>query len=301
MGEEPDLKKSLELAVDMLCAQERSRWSWSPQLCQPDAEQKNTRTKLLTHRSLHINRAEEICICLKGHAWLQLTDRTAVLEPGQFFVIPAGTLHNEAIPAEEECLDLWLNLRQEQGIRAVLAGCNREGEFGILCCKAVMLEPSLKKLLKDTLENELNSDDYGAGLLVKNRMLEVLIAMVRQLEREDQGASAKHWHQSIVSEVEDYLHHCCSDRIELQDLADHMAMSVKNLNRIFKDATGTTITGYANNLRIKQAQYYLTTTDMLVKDIAELLNYYDQYHFGRIFKKAVGISPLEYRKTHKDQ
>ena len=298
MREDPDLIKILTEAVDMLSRQQTLCWNWSPDGSLPVPDVKNK--KLLTHRTLHINRAVEICLCLKGHAWLQLVDKTVVLEPGQFFVIPAGTLHNEAIPADEECLDLWLNLRQEQGIRAVLAGQNSEGEFGVLCCKAVLLEPSLKKLLQETLDNELNSDHYGARMLVKNRMLEILITMVRQLEREDQGSS-KHWHHSVVAEVEDYLHHCCTDRIELQDLADHMAMSVKHLNRIFKDATGTTITGYANHLRIQQAQYYLTTTDMKVKDIAELLNYYDQYHFGRVFKKSVGVSPVEYRKTHKDQ
>ncbi len=99
----------------------------------------------------------------------------------------------------------------------------------------------------------------------------------------------------------DYLHHHSTERVELQDLADHMAISVKHLNRIFKEATGTTIVNYANNIRLEQAKYYLTTTDLKIKDIAQLLNYYDQYHFGRIFKQATGKSPVEFRKDKREE
>ena len=295
-----DLRKILISFMDMLRNQDDTCWNWCPESNLPAAEKSLRGKKLITYGPPHINRAMEICVCLQGHSYLQLTDRTVVLEPGQFFVVPARMLHNECIPADEECLDLWLNMRQDQGIRTVISGRNEEGEFSILYCRAVMLEPVQKKALLDTLHNELNGDGFGAQILVKNRMIETLIAMVRQLDLEDKGLTGKQWQQSVVSEVEDYLHHHCTDRIELQDLADHMAMSVKHLNRIFKDVTGTTIINYANQVRLEQAKYYLSTTTMKIKDIAELLNYYDQYHFGRIFKKNIGVSPMEFRKTHQD-
>ena len=158
-----------------------------------------------------------------------------------------------------------------------------------------------KSLLKESLEKELDNEDYGARILVKNRMVDAMIAMIRQLELEDQGQTVKHWQKSVVSEVVDYLHHHSTERVELQDLADHMAISVKHLNRIFKDATGTTIVNYANNIRLEQAKYYLTTTDLKIKDIAQLLSYYDQYHFGRIFKQATGKSPMEFRRDKREE
>jgi transcriptional regulator GlxA family with amidase domain len=196
---------------------------------------------------------------------------------------------------------VWLNLRQDQRIRAVVAGRDEDDEFGILYVRAVLVDPLLKSLLKETLEKELESDDYGAHVLVKNRMVDAMIGMIRQLELEDQGQTVKHWQKSVVSEVVDYLDHHSTERVELQDLAEHMAISVKHLNRIFKEATGTTIVNYANNIRLEQAKYYLTTTDLKIKDIAQLLNYYDQYHFGRIFKQATGKSPVEFRKDKREE
>lgn len=300
--EYPDLKLMLLELVDRIRLGSDEPWDWSPNSRSMGCKTEDLRSKkLLTHGPLHINKAIEICVCVKGHAYLQLEDRMVSLEPGQFFVVTPRTLHNECFPADEDCIDLWLNLRQDQRIRAVVAGRDEDDEFGILYCRAVLVEPLVKTMLKETLEKELDSDAYGARLLVINRMVDAMVAMIRQLELEDQGRTVKHWQQSVVSEVMDYLHHHSTDRIELQDLADHMAISVKHLNRIFKSATGTTIVSYANDIRLDQAKYYLTTTDLKIKDIAQLLNYYDQYHFGRIFKKATGVSPIEFRKSKREE
>ena len=48
------------------------------------------------------NVVTEICINIKGHTYLELDDRTVVLQPGQFFVIPAGVLNRECAPKEEQ-------------------------------------------------------------------------------------------------------------------------------------------------------------------------------------------------------
>lgn len=297
-----DLRQMLINMVDTFRNAGDAVWDWSPKSRRTNVKMDELRgKKLLTHGPLHFNKSIEICICVQGHAYLQLEDRVVVLEPGQFFVVTPRTLHNECIPADEECMNLWLNLREDQRIRALVAGQDEDDEFGILYCRAVLIEPLFKTLLKETLEKELDNDDFGSRILVQNRMVEALIAMVRQLELEDQGQTVKHWQQSVVSEVMDFLHHHSTDRVELQDLADHLSISVKHLNRIFKAATGNTIVNYANAIRLEQAKYYLTTTDLKVKDIAQLLNYYDQYHFGRIFKKATGESPMEFRKSKREE
>lgn len=54
--------------------------------------------------------------------------------------------------------------------------------------------------------------------------------------------------------------------------------------------------------KIDAAKTYLTHTNVSVGTISKTLHYADQQYFSSSFKKAVGYSPLEYRrKTRKDR
>ena len=52
--------------------------------------------------------------------------------------------------------------------------------------------------------------------------------------------------------------------------------------------------------KIKTGQYYLSTTDMTVKEISDLCGYGNEICFMKIFKKRTGITPSEYRKISKN-
>jgi AraC family transcriptional regulator of arabinose operon len=53
---------------------------------------------------------------------------------------------------------------------------------------------------------------------------------------------------------------------------------------------------YFNHLKIQKACQYLHFTDDRINQIADQLGIGDSYYFSRLFKKLMGISPVEYRK-----
>lgn len=68
----------------------------------------------------------------------------------------------------------------------------------------------------------------------------------------------------------------------------------------FKQYTGETIVSYLAKVKIDSAKRFLLYTNMTVLDIAGLLGYNSLSHFNKKFKKAIGISPSEYRQQHQD-
>ena len=55
---------------------------------------------------------------------------------------------------------------------------------------------------------------------------------------------------------------------------------------------------YLRDLRIGQARHLLESRPELeVKEIGEIVGYSDQSYFSRVFKQAVGVSPLDYREA----
>jgi AraC family transcriptional regulator of arabinose operon len=53
------------------------------------------------------------------------------------------------------------------------------------------------------------------------------------------------------------------------------------------------------NSRIEHAKYLLTTTDISVKQIAQLCGYNNENHFMRQFKEITGITPTKFRDNAK--
>ena len=52
---------------------------------------------------------------------------------------------------------------------------------------------------------------------------------------------------------------------------------------------------YFIQLKMQQACSLLAMTNLAVKEIALDVGYPDSYHFSRLFKKTIGVSPTEYR------
>ncbi len=77
--------------------------------------------------------------------------------------------------------------------------------------------------------------------------------------------------------------------VKLSGLAERTFM------RRFREATGMTPLDYVQALRLEEAKQMLETTDMAVEAIANAVGYEDTSFFGRMFRRKVGLTPVQYR------
>ncbi|RFM37010.1 helix-turn-helix domain-containing protein [Chitinophaga silvisoli] len=83
----------------------------------------------------------------------------------------------------------------------------------------------------------------------------------------------------------------------LQDYADAQNLHPNYLSNVIKAKTGKTIGMWISEKSIAESRSLLQNTNLPVKDIAYRLGFTDTAHFSKFFKKQLGISPVEYRKT----
>lgn len=87
--------------------------------------------------------------------------------------------------------------------------------------------------------------------------------------------------------------------ITLRDIAQGCACSESTVSHLFKAYTNDSVKSYIMKLRIEKAKELLLGSDLSVTDIALLTGFSNTNYFATAFKKHMGNSPTEYRKTRK--
>lgn len=106
----------------------------------------------------------------------------------------------------------------------------------------------------------------------------------------------------IVEEIDKatvYFNEHYSDDISIDEYAVNNHVSVSWFIRNFKYCTGFTPMQYILSKRIYNAEILLQDPTYNVTEIARIVGYDNPLYFSRIFKKAKGLSPSEYRKNIK--
>lgn len=90
--------------------------------------------------------------------------------------------------------------------------------------------------------------------------------------------------------------HLADPSIQMQRIAEESQISVVYFRKIFKKEYGQPPMQWLYAQRIQKAKELLAEQDMRVAEVARVCGYSDIYSFSGAFKRAVGVSPMEYRK-----
>ena len=98
--------------------------------------------------------------------------------------------------------------------------------------------------------------------------------------------------QKAVSRIELDL----SADLRLAPMAKALNVNASYLSNLFKKETGQTFTEFVTKKRMEQAMYLLSSTGMRVSAVAQSCGISDDNYFTKLFKRATGLTPLQYRK-----
>lgn len=86
--------------------------------------------------------------------------------------------------------------------------------------------------------------------------------------------------------------------LDLQAIADHASVSVRTLNRQFREHFGTTPLGLLAMMRIDRARQLLESTGLTLDRVAEKSGFGSYASLRYHFLRAVGVSPQKYRQNY---
>jgi YesN/AraC family two-component response regulator len=98
-----------------------------------------------------------------------------------------------------------------------------------------------------------------------------------------------------VNKCAAYISKHLYEDISLSILAKLVRSNPNYLSELLKKELGMPFTTYVQRERIEEAKRLLTFSDYSLTDIAAWLNFHDQSHFTRVFKKHTSTTPKKFR------
>lgn len=245
--------------------------------------------------------------------------KTAILKQGDFVFVP-GMDNNyvNSIPfkAEREFFN-WLTDCSNQGITvcSICSGAFALGHAGLLnnteCTThwrrvdALQKQFPQAKVLADILYIKSNNVYTSAGI---SAGIDLALAILEELKgalfthKVARGLvvyhrrSGTHKQQSVyldyrnhinpqIHEVQDYLIDNLSKKNDIESLAEMVGMSARNLSRVFKEKTGSTVLEYLTMLRKEYASTMLNNPEYTIEYIASKCGFATPRQLQRILKK----------------
>jgi YesN/AraC family two-component response regulator len=147
------------------------------------------------------------------------------------------------------------------------------------------------------LFTEFNSHDRDYEYVCYALLIQLLIRVKRigLLGHEDSRVDYPNYLHMKVSKVAGYINGHFKEPIVLREVAEKFHISEYYLSRNFRVVTGFSFNEYVNTTRVNMAKKLLKETNYNITRIAEEVGFNTITHFGRTFRKVVGISPKAYR------
>lgn len=151
--------------------------------------------------------------------------------------------------------------------------------------------------LFERIYDELSNSRVGYYTSVRNYICQIIINSLRSYIRNPSSYSLPRktpgdHRRQIVDELFNYSY----GSITMEQMADSINVSTRQLDRIVKQYYSTSFKEKLTSIRIENAQLLLTNTRLPVDEIAGRTGFRCPNYFRRVFKKKTGMTPQEYRR-----
>lgn len=223
----------------------------------------------------------EVPDCGMSYFWAGVQTDEVVRTSDSNLIPPRSLLGRRAVRVEAQGPDRsYADLRR-------LAGSLELSETRILR-RAPELGPVFR-----SMESEITAPEGTSAYLVYAKVLELFALYGKKLGEGAPGRRPSPLVRSVMAHIAASL----QSPLPNPALAVYAGVSVRQLQRLFRDELGTSPSAYVERLRIEEACRLLAAGYRPV-DIPRRTGFGSAEHFHRRFRRAMGMTPNRYRAVH---
>jgi AraC family transcriptional regulator of arabinose operon len=230
-----------------------------------------------------------IILCVDGKGTFESPAGHFEVSPGQYFLLPPNQQHRYEADKKDPWSIYWLRIGGTNISRLCMHNSAKKC-FRPIYTKEITEISTLFDDLYATLENGYSLQN----LIYSNMTLQRILALLLFHVPEDKKGSTV-----LTNKVIQFMRKQIAVQYSLQELASTFNYSPSQFSHLFKKETGYSPIDYFIHLKIQQGCKLLDLTNMKIYEVASKVGYEDPYHFSKIFKKVMHVSPELYRSVKK--
>lgn len=250
------------------------------------------------HTDLHWHDCCELELVVGGRGTHIINGNSYPIREGDLYFLTREDNHK--IIADEPVTTLGIMFDEELVSKSLFLSipsvrvCSNDMIANIGGQKRTCVEKYFENILsEESSENKLFMSELYISGLIECIIIELFRALT---ESNSETISDDAANRSLM-----YIHSHYAEDITLSSLAKEVHMSPNYLSSYFKNAIGKNFKDYLIELRIKHAGRLLANTNLSVTDICFSCGFSSYAHFIRTFRTRHGVTPLEFRKIHKEK
>lgn len=142
----------------------------------------------------------------------------------------------------------------------------------------------------------LSPQAFGYELALRSTLSEIwlqFLAFAGPLPEENSSADSSN---DKVKSMIVYIHEHYAEKLSVADIASAAFCSERECYRVFSAYLRTTPAVYTNNYRLQKACFLLANSQHPITSICHTCGLGSSSYFGKVFRKQMGCTPLEYRE-----
>lgn len=157
---------------------------------------------------------------------------------------------------------------------------------------AVKVNGFEKALNYSGVDYEWMISNIGTYNELKEYLLLLMKNCIQYMRREKEQKRTDRIEMAKAYIAEHYM-----EQLSLNDVAEYVELNPSYFSKLFKAEMDLNFSEYLMKVRMEKAMQLLRNPKVRIYEIGGMVGYEDAVSFGRAFKKFVGMSPKEYRKT----
>lgn len=235
---------------------------------------------------LHLQEMVEIVFVIRGSCNIRCGDLYTQVQEGDAFVVFPNVLHEYTNSTD---MEVYVLIVPTKAYLSEYYNIFKEH----LPSNPVLRQGQWDRRIMTIVENAFHDRKQVSDSVMHGYLTVIFGKLLADLHLEPRYAVPERPLQRVLT----YINSHYRESITRKEIAEAAGYNESYISRLFTHTMKVSLPEYIHNMRIEDACHMLTETDISVTQISAELGFNSIRNFNRVFLKALGMTPSQYRNN----